>query len=69
MKLCHCDFLHGKHRNDTGYCSAAYNFATGALRFDPEFIFRSFPMRDAAKAFALYKDPTQVHGKIMLVND
>ncbi len=47
----------------------AHYFATGALRFDPEFIFRTFPMRDAAKAFALYKDPSQVHGKIMLVND
>ena len=47
----------------------AHYFATGALRFDPAFIFRTYPMKDAAEAFALYKDPSQVHGKIMLVNE
>ena len=44
-------------------------FADGRLRFDPEFIYRTFPMSEAAEAFALYKNPGQVHGKIMLVND
>ena len=47
----------------------AHYFATGALKFDPAFIFRTYPMREAAQAFALYKDPSQVHGKIMLVNE
>ena len=46
----------------------AHYFATGALKFDPDFIFRTFPMSRVAEAFALYKDPAQVHGKIMLVN-
>ena len=43
-------------------------FASGELRFDPSIIFRSFPLRDAAEAFALYRDPSQVHGKVMLIN-
>jgi L-iditol 2-dehydrogenase len=47
----------------------AHYFATGELKFDPAFIFRTFPMSQAADAFALYRDPAQVHGKIMLVNE
>lgn len=47
----------------------AHYFATGELRFDPAFIFRTFSMSRAAEAFALYRDPSQVHGKIMLVNE
>ncbi|MFH1879921.1 MAG: galactitol-1-phosphate 5-dehydrogenase [Bacillota bacterium] len=47
----------------------AHYFATGELKFDPAFIFKTFPMREAAKAFALYRDPAQVHGKIMLINE
>ncbi|MDL2233723.1 galactitol-1-phosphate 5-dehydrogenase [Ruminococcaceae bacterium OttesenSCG-928-L11] len=47
----------------------AHYFATGQLRFDPALIFRTYPMSAAAEAFALYKDPSQVHGKIMLVNE
>ena len=47
----------------------AHYFATGELKFDPAFIFRTFPMSRAAEAFALYRDPAQVHGKIMLVNE
>ncbi|MDD3920481.1 MAG: galactitol-1-phosphate 5-dehydrogenase [Eubacteriales bacterium] len=47
----------------------AHYFATGELKFDPAFIFRTFPMSRVAEAFALYKDPTQVHGKIMLINE
>lgn len=46
----------------------AHYFATGELKFDPAFIFRTFPMSRVAEAFALYHDPAQVHGKIMLVN-
>ncbi len=47
----------------------AHYFATGQLRFDEGFIFRRFPLDRAAEAFALYKDPSQVHGKIMLMVD
>ncbi len=47
----------------------AHYFATGELKFDPAFIFRTFPMSRIAEAFALYRNPSQVHGKIMLVNE
>ncbi len=45
----------------------AHYFATGQLKFDDAFIFRRFPLEKAAEAFALYKDPASVHGKIMLI--
>ena len=48
---------------------AAHYFATGQLIFDPALIDRTFPMSCAADAFALYKTPGKVKGKIMLVND
>jgi len=41
----------------------------GQLAFDEELIFRKFPMSKADEAFALYKDPSQVHGKILLINE
>ena len=44
-------------------------FASGELRFDPAFIFRKFNMSEVSEAFELYKNPSQVHGKIMLIND
>ena len=47
----------------------AHFFATGALQFDPALIFRTFPLSEAADAFALFKDPAQVHGKILLMNE
>lgn len=47
----------------------AHYFGTGELKFDPEFIFRRFPMSKAAEAFALFHDPKQVHGKVMLINE
>ena len=45
----------------------AHYFATGQLRFDPALIYRTFPLKDADKAFALYKTPGQVKGKLMLL--
>ena len=42
---------------------------TGELKFDPSFIYKTFPMSEAAKAFELYKNQSQVHGKIMLINE
>ena len=47
----------------------AHYFATGELKFDPAFIFRTYPMSRVSEAFALYQDPAQVHGKIMLINE
>ena len=47
----------------------AHYFATGQLQFDPAFIYRTYPLSQAAEAFALYRNPAQVHGKIMLVNE
>lgn len=47
----------------------AHYFATGQLKFDPDFIYKRFPMSEADKAFALFQNPEQVHGKIMLVNE
>ena len=44
-------------------------FSSGELKFDPSFIFRTYPLREAAEAFSLYHDPSQVHGKVMLVNE
>ena len=47
----------------------AHYFATGALKFDPAFIFRKYPMSQVAEAFACFRHPEQVHGKIMLINE
>ena len=47
----------------------AHYFKTGELKFDSGFIFKKYPLSRAAEAFALYKDPSQVHGKIMLTNE
>ena len=44
-------------------------FADGRLQFDPSMIFRKFPLSKAAEAFALYRNPRDVHGKIMLINE
>ena len=46
----------------------AQSFSTGDLKFDPALIFRTFPLSRADEAFALYKTPGAVQGKIMLVN-
>lgn len=47
----------------------AHYFATGALKFDPAFIFKTYPMGRAWEAFQLFDDPASVHGKVMLVNE
>lgn len=47
----------------------AHYFATGQLKFDPSFLFKTFPMSKAKEAFDLFLDPSQVHGKVMLVNE
>ena len=45
----------------------AHYFATGQLKFDDELIFQRYPLEEADKAFALYKNPSQVKGKVMLL--
>ncbi len=47
----------------------AHYFATGQLKFDPAFVFRKFPMSQAQEAFHLYKNPADVKGKILLINE
>lgn len=47
---------------------AAHYFKTGQLKFDPEFIFRTYPLSRAAEAFDCFRHPEQVHGKILLIS-
>ncbi len=47
----------------------AHYFATGQLQFDEGLIFKKFAMKDVKEAFELYKNPSQVKGKVMLLND
>ena len=46
----------------------AHYLATGQLVFDPALIFRTYHLSEASEAFALFKKPGKVQGKIMLVN-
>ena len=46
----------------------AHEFATGRLKFDDRLIFRTYPLEEAAAAFALFENPSQVHGKVVLTN-
>ncbi len=50
------------------WAMTAEYFADGRLKFDPSLIFKTYPMSEAAEAFALFKNPARVHGKVMLVN-
>lgn len=47
----------------------AHYFATGQLKFDQGLIYKKMPLADVSKAFALYKNPSQVKGKIILTNE
>ena len=47
----------------------AHYFATGQLKCDDALIDRMLPMSRAWEAFALYKTPGAVKGKLMLVNE
>jgi L-iditol 2-dehydrogenase len=48
---------------------AAHYFATGQLRFDEGIIFRRMPLSACSEAFALFKTPGVVKGKVMFVLD
>ncbi len=45
----------------------AHFLGTGALKAGEDLIFRKYPLSQAAEAFALYHNPTDVKGKILLV--
>ncbi len=47
----------------------AHYFKTGQLKFDEKLIYKTFEMQDVDKAFALFKNPQDVKGKVMLVNN
>lgn len=47
----------------------AHYFGTGQLKFDKELIYKKYKMAEVSQAFMLYKNPSQVHGKIMLINE
>jgi L-iditol 2-dehydrogenase len=47
----------------------AHFFRTGQLKYDEAMIFKKLPLSQAAEAFAMYKTPGAVKGKILLVND
>jgi L-iditol 2-dehydrogenase len=43
-------------------------FADGRLKFSPTLIFKDFPLSLAKEAFELFKNPSQVKGKVMFEN-
>ena len=44
------------------------DYATsGRFVFDPRLVFRKYPLSRVDEAFALFRDPSRVHGKVMLV--
>ena len=47
----------------------AHYLKTGELKIHKDFIYKKFPMSEIDKAFALYENPRDVKGKIMLIND
>ncbi len=47
----------------------AHYFKTGQLKFDPGFVFKQFHMSEVDKAFQLFKNPSEVKGKVLLVNE
>lgn len=47
----------------------AHYFKTGELKFSEEFIFKKFDFKDVKDAFMLYKNPADVKGKVMLINN
>ncbi|PWJ49742.1 galactitol-1-phosphate 5-dehydrogenase [Faecalicatena contorta] len=47
----------------------AHYFATGQLKIDPGFIYKTMPMSQAQEAFQMFKTPGLVQGKILLINE
>lgn len=47
----------------------AHCFADGRLKFDPDFLYKKYPLSQVAEAFGEFYHPENVHGKIMLINE
>ena len=47
----------------------AHYYATGQLKFDPDFIYKKMPMSQAQEAFQMFKTPGLVQGKLLLINE
>jgi len=47
----------------------AHYFATGQLKYDPEFVYKKIQMSQAQEAFQMFKTPGLVKGRILLVNE
>lgn len=47
----------------------AHFLASGQLKIDPSLIYKRYPMEQISDAFAEYRHPENVHGKIMLYID
>lgn len=47
----------------------AHYFRNGKLKLDDSLIFQKIAMKDAKKAFDMYKKPGSVKGKILLINE
>lgn len=48
------------------WTDTAYYYRTGALHFDDSFIFRKIPLSRIAEAFAMFRHPGEVKGKILI---
>jgi L-iditol 2-dehydrogenase len=46
----------------------AHYMKNGELKFDPDLIYKKYPMSQAREAFEEFHHPENVHGKILLVN-
>jgi L-iditol 2-dehydrogenase len=44
-------------------------FSSGRLTVGDRMVFRRYPLEKASEAFALYREPGRVHGKVLLVNE
>lgn len=53
----------------TDWTDTAEHFEKGDLKYDPEMFYRKFHLRDAGKAFELFKEKGKVKGRVLLVND
>jgi L-iditol 2-dehydrogenase len=47
----------------------AHYFATGQMRFAPEFIYKKLPLSAVSEAFQMFHHPEDIHGKVMLMGD
>ena len=47
----------------------AHYYATGQLKFDPDFIYKKMPMSQAQEAFQMFKTLGLVQGKLLLINE